>query len=143
MFKLTTKKNKYQWIGIGFFGVLTKAQDFTNWQIKGTREIESGLALATQIHNSENYKLKIFHYVENEVDLARIKDFLNQFYLSDVEVTNELNNECAYLLLPNAFRLLNNKGEMCKECKKDFDVLTSNNFTISADEEFKANKFFF
>lgn len=127
--------NNREWIGIAFFGVLTKAKDFANWLVKGNREIEAGLELAKKINESNDFKLKIFQYYANELDLAHIKEFLKDYNLGNVEITYETDEHCAYLLLPNAFRLIGNKGEFCKECKKAFDTLTNNVFSTQASEQ--------
>lgn len=115
-----------QWIGIDLDGTLSE----TSRNSEIGKPIKAMVDVVKKILDDETYSVKIFTArADSEDQINKIKDWLKEHGLPDLEITN-VKDKYAILLLDNiAARVRTNTGEICGECLEAINARLGNKFS--------------
>lgn len=115
-----------QWIGIDLDGTLSE----TSRNSEIGKPIKAMVDVVKKILDDETYAVKIFTArADSEDQINKIKDWLKEHGLPDLEITN-VKDKYAILLLDNiAARVKTNTGEICGECLEAINNRLGNKFS--------------
>lgn len=115
-----------QWIGIDLDGTLSE----TSRNSEIGKPIKAMVDVVKKILDDETYAVKIFTArADSEDQINKIKDWLKEHGLPDLEITN-VKDKYAILLLDNiSARVKTNTGEICGECLEAINNRLGNKFS--------------